>query len=304
MSALEILSLILNMKPQDKNPLLAKSLIKAISLIFIFSFATPKKVAAQSDAQIVAAAAGVAVFAAVWQYEKFLTWCELNATEEYLSDYETEAFTLRILKVEGTKIFDQSDASLMAFTVVEKKKSPIKGISEDGVKYVLLWFCSANWINPYGIDYRRVETLRIDKDDWNTMASAMYSLASPIKVDSIKNIPKILSVSRKKYALENGFVMESDGGRLKHYHYSQTYIPISQWWTGRNGISVGGSDDFKDSYLPFYDMPKDSYVQTSFTEGINLLYSKKGFSLYLKDTKDLMSVNFDLINKINRFFYN
>jgi hypothetical protein len=79
------------MKPQDKNPLLAKSLIKAISLILIFSFAIPKKVAAQSDGQIIAATAGAAIFAAAWQYERFLTWCELNATEEYLSDYETEA---------------------------------------------------------------------------------------------------------------------------------------------------------------------------------------------------------------------
>lgn len=293
------------MKPQDKNPLLAKSLIKAISLIFIFSFATPKKVAAQSDRQVAAAATGVVVFAAVWKYQRFLTWCELIATEQYLSNHETEAFTLSILTVEGTKKFDQSGGSLMAFTVVEKKKNAIKGISEEGVKYVLLWLCSANWINAYGIDYSRVKTLRIDEGNWNTMASAMYNLASPVHVDSIQNISRNIPVSMENYNPENGFVMEGNwSGQAKHYNYSQTYVPINEWLTDRDGIHFGSAGRAFNLYLPFYIMPKDSYVQTSFTEDINLLYGKKGFSLYLKDTKDLMSIQFDLINDINRFFYN
>ena len=293
------------MKHQEKNPLLAKSLIKAISLIFIFSFATPKKVAAQSDGEVAAAAAvvGVAVFAAVWEYQKFLTWCELTATEEYLSDYETEAFTLSILKVEGAKKFDQSGGSVMAFTVVEKKKNAIKGISEDGVKYVYLWFCSSNWINSYGIDYNRVRTLRINEGDWNTMASTLYSLASPAQVDSIQNVPIITPVSDESYTPENGFAIERESGSPKHYNYSQKSVPMSHRRIALEGVYAPFRDNSQALYLPFYKIPKDSYIQASFTEDINLLYGKKGFSLYLKDTKDLMSIQFNLINDINRFFY-
>jgi hypothetical protein len=163
--------------------------------LLVITILIPKNVKAQNEGVAAAAVVGglVAIGAGIVAVEQMKENAELKATEWILSNHpDLTSFSLQTLDFDGKKLKDLSNASVITFEIQQfsPKKDPIL----DGKKQILFAFTSKNWVNEYGIDYKKVRWFLFDSSEWMKMMVAYVKVSSDEKNET--NIQNKLTEGR------------------------------------------------------------------------------------------------------------
>jgi hypothetical protein len=295
------------MKPQDKNPLLAKSLIKAISLIFIFSFAAPKKVAAQSGEQIAAVAgAAVAIGAAAFAIHQVIELWELEATQYMLENRPgASEFSLKLNKPfsASTKWSDVSSISLLSFNVNYSRVDN----DTSSEREVLLMFLDDGYMTEYGLDVTRVSWEFVNASEWNSILAAYLNLATGLDIiaNSRAYIYEDLRSGQVDPLNSNHKSVSGRDTEVDYYEKTNKYVSLYRGLrVGEFSITAGHKAAPNASGIEVARLLKisgDTYLVNDYSEDFKIIYNEKSLGLYLKESRRLVQLNTSVVNSITDF---
>ena len=174
---------------------------------------------------------------------------EQSAVEYYLDAYpEVKAFELSTSSLNGTKLSDLSNVSVVTFEVSNLS---------DGNRYALFAFTSFGWANEYGVDFNKLKWMIFNQEDWNLLIKTFLETSKNKEID-------ISSVGLGKLD-EKGLKIEKD--------YVFEYPRIND----------------------------DIYTVGNYDNELKVVYNEKSMNLYLKESKDLVKLRNNTINKIHSF---
>ncbi len=307
MNVLEVLSLILDMKHQEKNPLLAKSLIKAVSLIFIFSLATPKKVAAQSGEQIAAVAgAAVAIGAAAFAINQVIELWELEATQYMLENRpDASEFSLKLNKPfsASTNWSDVSSISLLSFNVNYSRADN----DTSSEREVLLMFLDDGYMTEYGLDVTRVSWEFINASEWTNILAAYLNLATGLDIiaNSRAYIYEELRAGKVDPLNPNHKPVSGRDAEVDYYEKTNKYVSLYRGLkVDQFSITAGHKAAPNASGIEVAKLLKiggDTYLVNDYSEDFKIIYNEKSLGLYLKESRRLVQLSTSVVNSITDF---
>ena len=86
---------------------------------------------------------------------------EQTAVEYYIDKYpDSKTFELSTSSLNGTKLSDLSNVSVVIFEVTDISKA---------TKFALFAFTSYGWANEFGIDFSKINWMLFEVDKWNQL---------------------------------------------------------------------------------------------------------------------------------------
>ena len=274
-----------------------KSLILILTIISI-------NVNGQSRGDKAAAGAGaaLAIGAAAFQIHQLIEMWELSATEYVLDTRPAaEEFTLKLNKpfANSTKWSDVSNVSILSFNIGYSKHSD----AETANREVLLMFLDPGYMTQYGIDLTLVSWRYISQEEWNKLLTAYVSNAVGFNVIEDKRAyiyEKIRPTSGKIYETEHKII--SNEGDTINYGKTTMYVPLDKMQIGTQWLYYGaGPNSNRVNIVPLQKLGGDSYIRSSFSENMDIIYNERSMGLYLKDSKRLIQLSKSVVNSIHDF---
>jgi hypothetical protein len=273
-----------------------------ISLIFAFIFLFKLNVKSQSTEDLVSAGAGLltAGISAAILIDQYKEYLELNATEYILSNHkEFKDFKLKVLDLEGVKLFDLSNMSCVTF-YVESISENLRSVKE---KKILMMFTSSGWCNNNGINFSKVRYHLLGKDDWNDMYKAYCNLAIDRRFKLI--VDKNIIPFPKKIWKENFKENDSNYIKITNESFTEIYYKyedydISESKLTSSGISIKSISE-PGNFIPFVKLDGDSYLTIDYSSKFKLAYNENCMGIFLKDLTRLSQIKRSTMNKIHEF---
>ncbi len=273
-----------------------------ITLFFALIFLFKSNVKSQSTQNLVLEGAnlltaGISAAVLIEQYKEIL---ELDATEYILSNHkEFKDFKLKVLDLEGIKLFDLSNMSCVTFSV-ESFSGNFRNVKE---KKILMMFTSSGWCNSNGINFSEVRYHLFDKDDWNDMYMTYCNLAidKKYKLISDKNkIPFPKKIWKENFKEYDSNYFKTTNESFTEIFYKYELYDVSEAKLTSSGISIKSISD-PGNFIPFVKLDGDSYLTTDYSSKFKLAYNENCLGIFLKDLSKLSQIKRSTMNKIHEF---
>mgnify|MGYP001440300042 CR=1 FL=1 len=256
---------------------------------------------AQNRGQAAAAGAGaaLAIGAAAFQMHQLIEMWELAATEHVLATRpEENEFSVKLNRPSsGSKWSDVSGVSILSFNV----NYSINKTEFNSKREVLLMFMDPGYMTEYGIDLTLVTWKYLSRDEWNNMLY-LY-LEGAVGFNAIENgyvyfYDKIKE--KKKDDYKNVEMITNEDGETDYFARSTRYIGINRVKISNKELFYGSGESYT-KILSFRKLNGDSYIRSSFSDQMDIIYNERSLGLYLKGSNRLVQLNRQVVNDIHEF---
>jgi len=273
--------------------------IKYYLLVFATICSTVSTAQNRGQAAAVGAGAAMAIGVAAFQMNQLIEMWELAATEHVLATRPDEKeFSVKLNSPSsGSKWSDVSGVSILSFNVnysINKKDFNSK-------REVLLMFLDPGYMTEYGIDLTLVTWKYLSREEWNKMLYLYFEGAVGFNVvenDLVYIYEQIREKNKDDYEKVESMVNEK--GETQYFVRGTRYFTINNVQIGNKSLHYGSGDSYME-IVPFQKLDGDSYIRSSFSDQIDIIYNERSLGLYLNESNRLVQLNRQVVNDIHEF---
>lgn len=270
-----------------------KNLITALLIISFTtsSFAQNKRSRSSNSGDIATAVVGVGVgIAAAAYYEhQMREMVEQSAMEWILSNREIangDFIEVKLIEWEVKAITDISNTTNLLFKY-KRNNEPYE---------VIMFLLSSGWWNDNGIEYTKVKPITIDIDLWTDILATFAMVASEDTTLSVyANDSIVLNYDKKRSIRQRDGSIYTEVIKVKYPTDFKSLEKIK----GRELRFIDSYGD--DVSVELIKIKGDEHIIGILdNEELLLDYNEKRINLYNKSTKDLIKLNINSVNEIQR----